>query len=198
MCQRHRIHNCAVKHQSESFCILMDKSGIKRRIMSNDTCVSDKFQKSWKDFFYRRRRLHHRIRNRCKLRNRIRNRHFRIDKLGKRILNLSVFDPDSSNLNDPVVCRTKTCCLYVKHHIFRINALSFFVLYKAFDIIYKISFYAIDNLKIFAFFYLMICNRKRLHNAMICDCKCFHAPFFCAGNHLFDSDNTVHLTHHRM
>ena len=41
----------------------------------------------------------------------------------------------------------------------------------------------------------MVCNREGLYNSVISDCKCFHPPFFRAGNYFLYANHAVHLTH---
>ena len=132
---------------SQHIAVFHDETHIKISIVRHQHSIFAEIQKLRQDNIDCRLTNHHIILDTRQFFNLKGNRHLRIDKSGKTFRNLPRRHFDRTNFNDSVIDRRKARRLNIEYNKRSLEALSFIIRHDFPQIVYQISFHAIDNLK---------------------------------------------------
>ena len=142
------IYCCIINVYSQVLTVLVDKADIKRNIMAYKNRVLTELHKLRNNHFPCRSIHYHLIIDTGELLNPVWNRNLRIDKLRESLNDLAVTYLNSTDLDNLILNRRKSCCFYIKYDKGSvIKWLSLVVNYDFLEIINKISLYAQDKFK---------------------------------------------------
>ena len=125
----------------------------------------------------------------------------RIDKRTESIHDRPVRDFNRPDLYDPVFRRAESGCLNIKYNKRVIQCLSLFVDSDLCQVVYKICFHPIYDLKwilLVKSFHIMIGIREGLHYAMVRNGDRLMSPVMCPRHKRLRLRYSVHITHFRV
>ena len=196
--QGHGVHYGKGTGEALALAVFSDKAHVKIGIVGHHNCAFAEFQETGQHFCDIRLIQDHIIGNACELFDLKGDGRVGVDKGTEALRNLALLHLYCADFDDLIVFGAETGGLYVKYYIKVIQALFSGVRDDFFQVVYQVSFQAVNDFEGISLVQTVAGIRVRLDYSVVCDGYGFVAPSFGLLDEILDLGNSVHIAHFRM